>query len=187
MFVRRGRGQGSSPLTRGKLPDLLIHFHVWGLIPAHAGKTKAKVGVSLQVVAHPRSRGENSRSSRTFVSWLGSSPLTRGKPSDTQGPRRRGGLIPAHAGKTPCRRAPCHGGRAHPRSRGENVILPLMMLAEWGSSPLTRGKLSRRVTFPLTVGLIPAHAGKTPWTPTDSSPPSAHPRSRGENLVRVGT
>ena len=32
-------GQGSSPLTRGKLGDGTIHGHCCGLIPAHAGKT----------------------------------------------------------------------------------------------------------------------------------------------------
>ena len=71
-----------------------------------------------------------------------------------------------------------------------------------GSSPLTRGKHPVRDQEPERVGLIPAHAGKTPaWRahrrPTGGSSPltrgkrprrpqstaieRAHPRSRGEN------
>ena len=50
-----------------------------------------------------------------------------------------------------------------------------------GSSPLTRGKRVNPALRMPTVGLIPAHAGKTcrPWTLR--SAPGAHPRSRGEN------
>ena len=52
-----------------------------------------------------------------------------------------------------------------------------------GSSPLTRGKPSRRMTFPLTGGLIPAHAGKTALRARTQLRRRAHPRSRGENGV----
>ena len=50
-----------------------------------------------------------------------------------------------------------------------------------GSSPLTRGKPpSRRNRLP-TLGLIPAHAGKTTRKETNNADQQAHPRSRGEN------
>ena len=56
---------GSSPLTRGKLCEESQKREIWGLIPAHAGKTlhaSRHAGVSS---ARPRSRGENpDRSSR---------------------------------------------------------------------------------------------------------------------------
>ena len=50
-----------------------------------------------------------------------------------------------------------------------------------GSSPLTRGKPTSRLSVSETSGLIPAHAGKTrpEWAITLSA--RAHPRSRGEN------
>ena len=73
------------------------------------------------------------------------------------------GLIPAHAGKTrrpPTREAPT-----------------------LGSSPLTRGK-QERLPRPVRVGgLIPAHAGKTNSCTTRASALTAHPRSRGENVI----
>ena len=91
---------GSSPLTRGKLSGLLLGGFAVGLIPAHAGKTRAEIADLQTRAAHPRSRGENLTVRRDPPSRPGSSPLTRGKllyDDDRQG---MDGLIPAHAGKT---------------------------------------------------------------------------------------
>ena len=91
-----------------------------GLIPAHAGKTRAATVSTIHERAHPRSRGENTRVPHIRRGISGSSPLTRGKLQEflyrvfglgssplTRGKREyaadreaRGGLIPAHAGKT---------------------------------------------------------------------------------------
>ena len=95
-----GRAVGSSPLTRGKLASAAGVIGTFGLIPAHAGKTRLRRRAAAPRWAHPRSRGEN-QSSPQPVGWLaGSSPLTRGKPC----------------------RPPCssRATTAHPRSRGEN-------------------------------------------------------------------
>ena len=97
------------------------------------------------------------------MSSAGSSPLTRGKHSDDDSMTEVPGLIPAHAGKT----CPIHGAdvpcRAHPRSRGENVLLS------------HHRKPPRR--------LIPAHAGKTYAAALARTWAAAHPRSRGENSL----
>ena len=70
---------------------------------------------------------------------------------------------------------------AHPRSRGENKRPAMTTIGSLGSSPLTRGKLLIRIVVSLSVGLIPAHAGKTTnLSPVQKTTP-AHPRSRGEN------
>ena len=76
----RSHCPGSSPLTRGKLDKALDEALTGGLIPAHAGKTRRRVGVRRVGGAHPRSRGENQYG-----------------PDDGHAPP---GLIPAHAGKT---------------------------------------------------------------------------------------
>ena len=174
---------GSSPLTRGKLCDLIPVLRRQRLIPAHAGKTTRCSSTSSSPRAHPRSRGEN--------------------PDRTAGPGQVVGLIPAHAGKTGARVALDCSGRAHPRSRGENPAHAGRRHHWWGSSPLTRGKRSPVYPACHEGGLIPAHAGKTRAklprknTPCGSSPltrgkhlaawiagvtPVAHPRSRGENV-----
>ena len=60
--------------------------------------------------------------------YQGSSPLTRGKPMVGRSLPSSWGLIPAHAGKTGIFDGVFDLPRAHPRSRGENLmpsILPL--------------------------------------------------------------
>ena len=137
---------GSSPLTRGK-PALR------GLRPESA-------------VDHPRSRGENGRVLREIDPIAGSSPLTRGKRIYGVAWALDRGIIPAHAGKTPCRKAKSLRKRDHPRSRGENL---------------------RCVSFTVFfVGIIPAHAGKTFGSNHSEFPNRDHPRSRGENPHAAG-
>ena len=53
-----------------------------------------------------------------------------------------------------------------------------------GSSPLTRGKRGHFPSRDCGLGLIPAHAGKTPEPANPHESTRAHPRSRGENGTR---
>ena len=172
---------GSSPLTRGKHLDKNFRLGTLRLIPAHAGKTIRQVHTRGHYEAHPRSRGENSRSQAPCACASGSSPLTRGKPLPIIRRFVRNGLIPAHAGKT--RPWPQEGNTspAHPRSRGENAETGCSGPTAPGSSPLTRGKLLQGTAWRTRHGLIPAHAGKTVSARVSIWTPSAHPRSRGEN------
>ena len=176
--------RGSSPLTRGKLVVLQIAEGERGLIPAHAGKTSAVARLSSSSRAHPRSRGENPVFLEIPGKGTGSSPLTRGKRRGRGRGSRRSGLIPAHAGKTVAAYTgdtgtgliPAHAGKtdfpdhdqgrwgAHPRSRGENTDLHSISGGPEGSSPLTRGKRPLQNGLRRPLGLIPAHAGKTPST-----------------------
>ncbi len=154
------------------------------LIPAHAGKTDLVCRDGSPHRAHPRSRGENHELAVRYPRARGSSPLTRGKPRPADDGRAAGGLIPAHAGKTSMRTATRLSHRAHPRSRGENLLSRLVSVSRRGSSPLTRGKLKFMVLVPFSVGLIPAHAGKTHPRVRRRGQVRAHPRSRGENEAR---
>ena len=182
---RRRLSRGSSPLTRGKPCSMCRRASSVGLIPAHAGKTARQGPGSLSPRAHPRSRGENTTTAAHPASTGGSSPLTRGKPALTAFAPATPRLIPAHAGKTP----PAHGQQtdatAHPRSRGENGRPRGIRLVARGSSPLTRGKPSTPDAPRVRVGLIPAHAGKTPNTRPSTHSTRAHPRSRGENAANI--
>ena len=153
--------RGSSPLTRGKPDDRDYRCNLWGLIPAHAGKT--------------------TKTNPTTDPNPGSSPLTRGKPIGTKTPTHPVGLIPAHAGKTlgVVGRRTSQG--AHPRSRGENASAASAKLPTEGSSPLTRGKHLLTRQGHVLERLIPAHAGKTRAVVVLVAMIWAHPRSRGEN------
>ena len=173
---------GSSPLTRGKLLPLVGDALALGLIPAHAGKTRARPGPWRRCGAHPRSRGENSESPFNEMHLEGSSPLTRGKPRSCERSGQAWGLIPAHAGKTELRSPIKVMRRAHPRSRGENRFHLHSSASRSGSSPLTRGKPAKLQKAHRAQGLIPAHAGKTRGPGCGMRAGQAHPRSRGENL-----
>ena len=172
---------GSSPLTRGKPEHVEARGLEVGIIPAHAGKTSRVGLIASRRRDHPRSRGENDNVTRMRVPIGGSSPLTRGKHTAGAAGGRRGGIIPAHAGKT-CRPGPDPGRpRDHPRSRGENRDRRGDRDRGPGSSPLTRGK---RAVLPVRRGgggIIPAHAGKTPVLGSRYPAKWDHPRSRGEN------
>ena len=174
-------GVGSSPLTRGKHTVRIPSTCRAGLIPAHAGKTRPRRGSARLARAHPRSRGENETFTDAASAQRGSSPLTRGKPTDTGDEWDRAGLIPAHAGKTLFDKTHVTSRRAHPRSRGENKPEDVRYPPEMGSSPLTRGKLASPACARTGHGLIPAHAGKTIGKNGSHSSRAAHPRSRGEN------
>ena len=173
--------KGSSPLTRGKLREIAQLHEGGGLIPAHAGKTCLPRRRCISHGAHPRSRGENRCSGAGGRSSSGSSPLTRGKRHHPVLQRVRGRLIPAHAGKTFQAELEMIQDRAHPRSRGENLIWSLPDATAGGSSPLTRGKRRRGSRRLRNCGLIPAHAGKTVVSDSSLANFRAHPRSRGEN------
>ena len=156
-------GWGSSPLTRGKLRRGRHLDLDPGLIPAHAGKTSPPSRTAAGQAAHPRSRGENRARLLPWSEFLGSSPLTRGKPDLLIHFRVWVRLIPAHAGKTLRTRRACSATWAHPRSRGENEAHPRPMDRSCGSSPLTRGKPPFPPILRDGFRLIPAHAGKT-WS-----------------------
>ena len=156
---------GSSPLTRGKPPRGPPREVGAGLIPAHAGKTPACDAVHTLPRAHPRSRGENPKTRSEPHLGPGSSPLTRGKPSQLQDSAPTRGLIPAHAGKTQGGDPAVGRTGAHPRSRGENRRQARRRQGRDGSSPLTRGKHGGDRRRRARSRLIPAHAGKTCRTP----------------------
>ena len=180
----RTRIRGSSPLTRGKRVLRIRGRVARGLIPAHAGKTRAQCPLVAGQAAHPRSRGENQLAGRRACLRTGSSPLTRGKLAHHSPVLSPGGLIPAHAGKTAVCMASMRREPAHPRSRGENCAVLRAGRFSPGSSPLTRGKLPLGASGQAFPGLIPAHAGKTSPPRMRRAAPWAHPHSRGENWRR---
>ena len=115
----------------------------------------------------------------------GSSPLTRGTLSQVSCGEAVVRLIPTHAGKTNPSPGAVSRRTAHPRSCGENPIFALILKCGCGSSPLMRGKLSEVQARPLVGRLIPDHTGKTGSRSYRLRPSTVHPRSHGENMVRM--
>ncbi len=136
------RRLGSSPRGRGKPPPM----------SATCSLTKA----------HPRAGGENILRSVGGPHAQGSSPRGRGKPELTMEDATALGLIPARAGKTRQATKRALPSRAHPRAGGENTRADTRSPCAAGSSPRGRGKHRCFFGGGLTIGLIPARAGKTP-------------------------
>ena len=182
----RGRSDlrpGSSPLTRGKRTARRVVSRARRAHPRSRGENRSGGHRRRLRGAHPRSRGENFTREGCNLLVPGSSPLTRGKRAAAAAAAGYVGLIPAHAGKTWRPACPPWSPRAHPRSRGENIVQFAEQAVNAGSSPLTRGKQSFQVVIIFPSGLIPAHAGKTCPTIRTASGSWAHPRSRGENPI----
>ena len=139
-------GTGSSPRGRGKRHPLRPRLRDRGLIPARAGKTRTVRQAPPLRQAHPRAGGENADVVMSRVCPFGSSPRGRGKPLVALAACDAGGLIPARAGKTGCRRWWRACDAAHPRAGGENPPELDRFRSRVGSSPRGRGKLSWRVT-----------------------------------------
>ena len=116
---------------------------------------------------------------------MGSSPRGRGKPGLSARTLRRVRLIPAGAGKTAASRRRRRTSGAHPRGGGENGPLRVVGGRVPGSSPRGRGKRGLGAGDTLTVGLIPAGAGKTQSGVLSRLMSMAHPRGGGENRQHV--
>ena len=118
-FHRPGsRRLGSSPHTRGLLGLEGVPGVAVGIIPAHAGFTRAVYGARSREADHPRTRGVYLIPGARTTTGAGSSPHTRGLPRGHNTRKRPGGIIPAHAGFTQrlVQRAVWRGD--HPRTRG---------------------------------------------------------------------
>ena len=177
---------GSSPLMRGTYQSDTAGPVVARLIPARAGNTCHVRAPRAHAWAHPRSRGEHSRSEISRSRVRGSSPLARGPRQHELTLWRIRGLIPARAGTTwdsPPAVCPC---RAHPRSRGDHRRMRFGSGGTGGSSPLARGTLGVSSGARLVIGLIPARAGNTYEPGFQFVPCWAHPRSRGEHSSSTG-
>ncbi len=155
------RGEGSSPLARGRPLISFQKANSQWLIPARAGQT---ISIPIQdhtVWAHPRSRGADKFHTHLPDLGPGSSPLARGRLAEPLRCRDCRGLIPARAGQTSSPPETTNRSPAHPRSRGADRIDPSATWIMVGSSPLARGRLAYPATRIRMAGLIPARAGQT--------------------------
>ena len=113
---------GSSPLARGTFQRLPRQPRTTRLIPARAGNIDKCRLVSERVP--------------------GSSPLARGTCTIEHDVSTLCRLIPARAGNILNATFKCFCNTAHPRSRGEHLLLNTQKTPPDGSSPLARGTLS---------------------------------------------
>ena len=129
-------------------------------------------------------RGEDSVSNTVISTTHGSPPHARGRRRRRRLDRRSRGLTPACAGKTSTTRRTPRTSRAHPCMRGEDCEWLSSHLHILGSPPHARGRRRYVIVERNNLGLTPACAGKTDCPATISRRQGAHPRMRGEDLIR---
>ena len=174
---------GSSPLSRGIHPPVSAAQPPCRIIPALAGNTIVWAVSHGHETDHPRSRGEYLSPTLPSGPDLGSSPLSRGIPSDAAEASPCHGIIPALAGNTRGAGSGTSRSPDHPRSRGEYCRAEPGGGTLHGSSPLSRGIRYREGDRCPGVRIIPALAGNTRPPSPATTGTRDHPRSRGEYLV----
>ena len=162
----------------GRVPKIICHLRN---IPAYAGKTSASAGNKNCATEHPRVCGENLKHIRDSLTRVGTSPRMRGKPILVGHKPGAGRNIPAYAGKTVIFPACCVRSAEHPRVCGENRCAHPYSSSAHGTSPRMRGKPRAGRKSQPVLRNIPAYAGKTTWTSTQTKNWSEHPRVCGEN------
>ena len=130
----------TSPHTRGELTVRIFSQVRKGNIPAYAGRTMFCNGPICCSRKHPRIRGENLVTLLVLSLILETSPHTRGERLATVKARRRGGNIPAYAGRTFLLVWLLRLFRKHPRIRGENHLRRHRTRKAQETSPHTRGE-----------------------------------------------
>ena len=173
---------------------VVLAVAIAGLIPAYAGSTVSSSAGEEAAGAHPRLRGEHQPGLNTTPAEEGSSPLTRGAPTQCPTLLVEDRLIPAYAGSTTEDHEAFSGAAAHPRLRGEHWARESPLPKRPGSSPLTRGAplLSRNnmslrailhtassgglkaylleyANLPLSVGCTSCELGGLSTNPSDAS------------------
>ena len=99
-FASHAAVSGSSPRMRGTQCLVADLEDGDGIIPAHAGNTRAYTRTLPSARDHPRACGEHSDSASTNACFAGSSPRMRGTRPILKATRTPQGIIPAHAGNT---------------------------------------------------------------------------------------
>ena len=91
---------GSSPHTRGALPERVPVADFPGIIPAYAGSTSNQASARSKTADHPRIRGEHCWLMVPLSTHFGSSPHTRGARAGRRLALELRRIIPAYAGST---------------------------------------------------------------------------------------
>ena len=181
--LQRTRIPGSPPRMRGKHLIGSHKVYLFGITPAHAGKTLRRTEACSGAWDHPRACGENRPVIRLKPPQTGSPPRMRGKLVAGVDFGCATGITPAHAGKTRNRPLRGQGFRDHPRACGENHPGQPERGKQAGSPPRMRGKLFFAPFNQLAPRITPAHAGKTNGVNILPVGDKDHPRACGENFA----
>ncbi|VEH26935.1 Domain of uncharacterised function (DUF2825) [Cellulomonas fimi] len=154
-----------------------------GLIPARGETTDSTRDRSDRAPAHPRTRGDDLFEPVVVARYSGSSPHAGRRPDGRvrRDPGRR--LIPARGETSRQGSTRRPGPWAHPRTRGDDTSRPRTVTRFPGSSPHAGRRLELARGPACGDGLIPARGETTSAGRSGSSSRTAHPRTRGDDVM----
>ncbi len=152
---------GLSPLARGTHFNPHLFLLLRRFIPAGAGNTGSTRPRRAAAPVYPRWRGEHLPAIYLPVAAFGLSPLARGTLLPIASRARIARFIPAGAGNTSATVSIRVSLSVYPRWRGEHKFPRIVVLADFGLSPLARGTRALRRCGGCLLRFIPAGAGNT--------------------------
>ena len=178
---------GLSPLARGTRGPMSENNSFSRFIPAGAGNTFHNHLHQSMISVYPRWRGEHFRGVRKTSGIGGLSPLARGTRCIVieRSPRPR--FIPAGAGNTVDAFTSPENEPVYPRWRGEHRHWQPHTPAYTGLSPLARGTHPHFRRYESVFRFIPAGAGNTQTSTTQTPVEAVYPRWRGEHFSGMCT
>ena len=174
---------GSSPRSRGPRRRQGSRRVARRFIPAFAGTTPRRLRHTCRATVHPRVRGDHLHIGKSSGGWCGSSPRSRGPHVRAARLLENDRFIPAFAGTTPPSPLAAETRPVHPRVRGDHYKYGSHIGPHDGSSPRSRGPLSKHGFRQERGRFIPAFAGTTSARRRARRLRPVHPRVRGDHLV----
>ena len=175
-----GFAAGLSPHGRGNRPPHHPARSRAGSIPARAGKPTPMAITNTEKGVYPRTGGETCSALRLGHTTPGLSPHGRGNHGLGLFVVHCFGSIPARAGKPPAPRSQSSATWVYPRTGGETAFAEAADAPSLGLSPHGRGNLLILCRHGLTLGSIPARAGKPIFKTGPASIARVYPRTGGE-------
>ena len=147
---------GSPPRGRGKDREVIRVALRVGITPAWAGKSFSFQRIKKPPGDHPRVGGEKAPFHRALLARLGSPPRGRGKVDTISNNSRARRITPAWAGKSGIYDSVAKCYWDHPRVGGEKTSADRPRIADIGSPPRGRGKVSSVSMCTRSPGITPA-------------------------------
>ena len=137
-----------SEITPRMLGKALTKYHLQPhcrITPAHAGKSGTTSLRRSRRRDRPRACGEKSLAFALDAHFIGSPPRMRGKEKRVRREVERGGITPAHAGKSCQDPRTSDPPRDHPHACGEKRFAMQFKHCHEGSPPRMRGKVKTAI------------------------------------------
>ena len=151
------------------------------------GKTAQSEITPIPKRKHPHSRGEDSRSARSFLAASETPPLAWGRRRRLQQAILLTGNTPTRVGKTQSATNRTPTTKKHPHSRGEDTTRLPATTRTMETPPLAWGRHPQDRQLNTERGNTPTRVGKTDYLIERGIPFEKHPHSRGEDIFRLVT